>query len=53
MRQHVAHAEVQSARGRLYNSIGYDPVPEDVPEHTIETLAKTIRDRLESLPASL
>ena len=53
MRQHVAHSEVENARGRLYNSIGYDPVPDGVPDHTIETLARTIQERLESLPTNL
>jgi multidrug efflux system outer membrane protein len=53
MRQHVAHTEVENARGRLYNSIGYDPVPGNVPDHSIETLAKTIQERLESLPTSM
>lgn len=53
MRHYIAHAEVQNSLGRLYNSIGYDPFPEGVPDDSIEALASAIQTRLEALPASL
>ncbi|MGD2136827.1 MAG: TolC family protein [Gammaproteobacteria bacterium] len=53
MRRHIAYAEVQNSLGRLYNSVGYDPLPGKVEDHSIATLAAAIQTRLEELPASL
>ena len=53
MRRHVAHAEVQNALGRVYNSVGFDPVPEQTHESSVNELAKNIRTRIEQLPVTL
>jgi multidrug efflux system outer membrane protein len=53
MRRNIAYAEVQNSLGRLYNSIGYDPLPEKISDDSIDTLAAAIQTRLEALPASL
>jgi len=53
MKRHVAHAEVQNAMGRLQNSIGYDPLPGEVTDHSIDSLAQTIKTRLEQAPVKL
>jgi len=53
MRRYIANAEVQNSLGRLYNSIGYDPLPQEVTDDSIDALAAAIQTRLEALPASL
>jgi hypothetical protein len=53
MKRHVAHAEVQNAMGRLQNSIGYDPLPGEVTDYSIDSLAQTIKARLEQAPVKL
>ena len=53
MRRHVAHAEVQNAMGRLQNSIGYDPLPGEVTDYSIDSLAQTIKTRFEQAPVKL
>jgi len=49
MRRHVAHAEVQNSLGRLYTSIGYDPLPDSVADDSIDSLARAIQTRFEEL----
>jgi len=53
MRRHVAHAEVQNSMGRLQNSIGYDPLPRELGDQSIASLAQAIKTRLEEAPVKL
>jgi outer membrane protein TolC len=53
MRRHIAHSEVQNAMGRLQTSIGYDPLPGAISDNSIESLAQTIKTRLEEAPVKL
>jgi len=53
MRRHVAHAEVQNSMGRLQNSIGYDPLPREIKDESIASLAQAIKTRLEEAPVKL
>lgn len=53
MRRHIAHAEVQNSLGRLYTSIGHDPLPDSVADDSIDSLAWAIQARFEELSASL
>jgi multidrug efflux system outer membrane protein len=53
MRRHTAHAEVQNALGRVYNSVGFDPVPDQDYEAGVEELASNIQTRMEQLPTTL
>ncbi len=41
---HEAYAEIQSALGRVYVSLGLDPLPQWIESHSIEALAKSIAD---------
>ena len=53
MKRHIAHSAVQNAMGRLQNSIGYDPLPGEITDHSIDSLAQTIKTRLEQAPVKL
>lgn len=53
MRRHTAHAEVQNALGRVYNSVGFDPLPDQAYDASVDELAKSIQTRAEQLPATL
>ncbi|MEN8205456.1 MAG: TolC family protein [Pseudomonadota bacterium] len=53
MRRHTAHAEVQNALGRVYNSVGFDPVPEQNYDTDVDELANNIQTRMEQLPTTL
>jgi multidrug efflux system outer membrane protein len=53
MKRHIAHSEVQNAMGRLQNSIGYDPLPRQIDDQSIASLAAIIKTRLEQAPVKL
>ena len=53
MRRHTAHAEVQNALGRVYNSVGFDPLLEQDYETGVDELASNIQTRMEQLPTTL
>ena len=53
MRRHTAHAEVQNALGRVYNSVGFDPLPDHAYDASVDELAKSIQTRAEQLPTTL
>lgn len=53
MRRHTAHAEVQNALGRVYNSVGFDPLPEQDYATGVDELANNIQARMEQLPSTL
>ena len=42
LQQRLAYAELQNAAGRLYLSIGVDPLPETMDAHDLETLTTTL-----------
>jgi len=39
----LAFSELQGAIGSIYNSIGYDPMPERIPSHALKGLAETMK----------
>lgn len=49
MQHDLGYADLQNARGRIYNSIGLDPLPEEISSHAISTLAESIKQRLENM----
>lgn len=44
MREHLAFAETQNAMGRVFNSVGVDPLPDEVADQDIKTLSEAIED---------
>ncbi|MBB3180300.1 TolC family protein [Variovorax sp. Sphag1AA] len=42
----AAYASAQAARGRLYNSVGFDVLPESIDQTDVKTLAREIEQRL-------
>jgi outer membrane protein TolC len=42
------YASVQNAYGQIKATLGYDPLPENVPSYDLQTLSKVIYDRLYS-----
>jgi outer membrane protein TolC len=49
MQRDLALAELQNAAGRVHNSIGLDPLPEQVPDHELETLTLAVATQQRSL----
>ena len=49
MQHDLGYAELQNARGRIYNSIGLDPLPEEIASHDIPTLANAIEQRMNNM----
>lgn len=43
MRHHLAYAEVQNAAGRIYNSIGIDPLPVQASRMSVNQLARRLK----------
>lgn len=43
VREHLSYAETQNAMARVLNSLGADPLPDEVPSHRIADLAKAIQ----------
>jgi outer membrane protein TolC len=48
LRRDVAYGELRNALGRIYLTMGIDPLPESIDSHDIESLALAIQGRLES-----
>ncbi len=46
MNRDLSYAEVQNAFGRLQNSVGYDPLPDELADDSIEALAAALQQRL-------
>ncbi|GGP24883.1 hypothetical protein GCM10010971_07020 [Silvimonas amylolytica] len=46
----AAYSDTQAAWGRLYNSIGFDVLPESVEKYDIKTLAQAIRQTVMATP---
>ena len=44
MRHHLAYAELQNAAGRIYNSIGLDPLPAGVETLDIKALSDELKE---------
>ena len=42
MRHYLAYAEMQNAAGRLYNSLGLDPLPEETTTGNLSVMAETL-----------
>lgn len=42
LQRRQSHAEMQAALGKLYVSLGFDPLPEEVPAYDVDTLAGAI-----------
>ena len=47
LQQRLAYAELQNAAGRLYLSVGVDPLPETLEDHDLETLVATLDEVLQ------
>lgn len=45
IRRDQAFIQVQSAVGRLYASVGFDPLPETLDSHDISAIARTLEER--------
>lgn len=45
IREELSKAEVQNAMARVLDSLGMDPVPDTISEHSVESLSKAIRAR--------
>ncbi len=45
IREELSKAEVQNAMARVLDSLGMDPVPEEISEHSVASLSKAIRAR--------
>lgn len=48
LRRDLAFAGVRSALGRVFLSVGADPLPDTVQGHDVPTLAKALRDRADN-----
>lgn len=48
LRRDLAFADVRSALGRVYLSVGADPMPEEVDGHDVQSLAAALRERSEN-----
>jgi len=46
MNRDLSYAELQNAFGRLQNSVGFDPLPEPLTDHSLETLANALQARM-------
>lgn len=49
MQHDLSYAELQNARGRIFNSVGLDPLPSEIASHDIPTLANAIDQRLRNM----
>ncbi|WP_167730366.1 TolC family protein [Terasakiella sp. SH-1] len=47
LRRDVTYAEMVNAAGKVFISVGADPLPDTVEDHSIETLSKAIKDTMD------
>lgn len=46
VRRDVSYADMLNAAGRIFVSVGADPLPDSVADHSIDTLSEALKDRL-------
>lgn len=47
VRRDVSYADMLNAAGRIFVSVGADPLPDTIEDHSIETLSDALKDRLD------